>query len=250
MKIVINADDFGISNNVNDSIIYCYQKGCLTSTSLMAKGKAFEAAIRLIKKNPGLGVGVHLALDGPFNVLFQDSALYSNKKEFYDKEYVIDHLKKHKFDTVDIIKEFSRQIEKILEKGIRISHLDHHHHLHLYYQSLKAMIHVAKKYKIKYIRSQKIIMHHKKSIAKKIYRNLHQLYLKLHHNAINGYYDLIYQEYDSEKERLEKLLNSGYSKIEIVAHPEFLNDFTTRFLTDRNIIELFKKHELVNYHEI
>ena len=243
MRIIINADDFGISNNVNSSIIYCYQKGCLTSTSLMAKGKAFDHAVKLFEENPGIGVGAHLTLDESFNILNNDSALNNNKKEFYSKDYVINNLKRNKFNNSDIINEYCQQIEKILERGINISHLDHHHHLHLYLQSLRAVIYVAKKYKIKFIRSEKIIMHHKKSIGKKIYRNFHQLYVKLHHNTINGYYDLIYNEYDKEKERLEKLLNSRYSKIEIVTHPKFVDDFTTRFLTDKNVIELFHKHE-------
>lgn len=250
MQIIVNADDFGISENVNNSIIYCYRKGCLTSTSLMANGEAFEQAVNLVKKNPGMGVGAHLALDGPYNVLYNNSLLYNNKNKFYDKNYVINNLKKHKFDPADIINEYSKQIEKILERGIEISHLDHHHHLHLYFQSLKAMIHVAKKYRIKFIRSEKIIMHYNKSVVNKIYRNFHQLYVKFHHDTTGGYYDLIYKEYKKEKERLEKLLNSKYNKIEIVTHPEFTDDFTTKFLTDKDVVALFRKHELINYHDL
>ena len=253
MEIIINADDFGLSDTINESIIYCHQNGCLTSASIMAYGEAFDQAVDLAKKNPDLGIGVHLALDGPFNILYQNSALFKDKKEYFNKQYVIDNLKKFKFNTNDIIKEYSKQIEKVLDKNIKVSHLDHHHHLHLYFQALKAVIHVARKYNIKYIRSQRIIMHFNRAIQNKLYRNIHQLYLKLHHNTINGYFDLIYKEfdkYDKEKERLKKLLGLNIKKVEIVTHPQLKDDFESKFLTDKDIISLFRQHKLVNYNNI
>ena len=253
MQIIINADDFGLSSDKNESIIYCHQNGCVTSASLMAYGKAFDEAVDLAKKNPDLGIGVHLALDGPFNNLYQNSALFRNRKEFYNKEYVIENLKKFKFKTNDLIEEYCNQIEKVLDRNIKISHLDHHHHLHLYFQALKAVIYVARKYNIKYIRSQRIIMHYNRQISNKLYRNIHQLYLKLNHNVVNGYFDLVYKKfdkYDKEKERLRKLLSLNIKKIEIVTHPDSNDDFERKFLTDKDIINLFRHHKLVNYHNI
>jgi len=59
-RLIVNADDFGCSEEVNEAIIRAYNEGVLTSTSLMVTGSAFDHAVRLASENPGLGVGIHL----------------------------------------------------------------------------------------------------------------------------------------------------------------------------------------------
>src|SRR5215813_15169858 len=59
-KVIINADDFGISEEVNEAVVRSFREGVLTSTSLMVTGDAFEQAVKLAKENPGLAVGIHL----------------------------------------------------------------------------------------------------------------------------------------------------------------------------------------------
>ena len=58
-QLIVNADDFGASEEVNEAIIRAYKEGVLTSASLMVTGDAFEQAVRLAKENPGLAVGIH-----------------------------------------------------------------------------------------------------------------------------------------------------------------------------------------------
>src|SRR5882724_3324129 len=60
LRLIINADDFGMSEEVNEAAIRAYKEGVLTSTSLMVTAAAFEQAVRLAKENPGLAVGIHL----------------------------------------------------------------------------------------------------------------------------------------------------------------------------------------------
>src|SRR5690349_3629044 len=59
-RLIVNADDFGISEEVNEAIIRAHREGVLTSTSLMVTGEAAEQAVRLAKENPRLAVGIHL----------------------------------------------------------------------------------------------------------------------------------------------------------------------------------------------
>src|SRR5438128_6027437 len=59
-RLIVNADDFGMSEAVNEAIIRAHREGVLTSTSLMVTGDAAEQAVRLAKENPGLAVGIHL----------------------------------------------------------------------------------------------------------------------------------------------------------------------------------------------
>src|SRR2546426_4417919 len=59
-RLIVNADDFGISEEVNEAVIRAYREGVLTSTSLMVTGAAFTQAVKLARENPGLAVGIHL----------------------------------------------------------------------------------------------------------------------------------------------------------------------------------------------
>jgi predicted glycoside hydrolase/deacetylase ChbG (UPF0249 family) len=60
--LIVNADDFGLSEAVNRAVIQAHENGIVTSTSIMAGGEAFEHAAALAARCPTLGVGVHLTL--------------------------------------------------------------------------------------------------------------------------------------------------------------------------------------------
>src|SRR5438067_12769786 len=59
-RLIVNADDFGMSEAVNEAIIRAHRQGVLTSASLMVTGEAAAQAVQLAKENPGLAVGLHL----------------------------------------------------------------------------------------------------------------------------------------------------------------------------------------------
>src|SRR3982074_2267831 len=59
-RLIVNADDFGSSEAVNEAVVRAYTEGVLTSCSLMVTGEAFEDAVRLAHAHPGLAVGIHL----------------------------------------------------------------------------------------------------------------------------------------------------------------------------------------------
>ncbi|HUO66260.1 MAG TPA: ChbG/HpnK family deacetylase, partial [Gammaproteobacteria bacterium] len=61
-RLIVNADDFGLSEAVNRAVIQAHENGIVTSTSIMAGGVAFEHAAGLAARCPTLGVGVHLTL--------------------------------------------------------------------------------------------------------------------------------------------------------------------------------------------
>ena len=61
-KVIFNSDDFGYSHGVNYGIADAYQRGILTSTTLMANMPGFDHAVKLKRDLPNLGVGVHLTL--------------------------------------------------------------------------------------------------------------------------------------------------------------------------------------------
>ncbi len=251
MKIIINADDFGLSNNINESTIFCYKNGCITSATLLAYGEAFDNAVKMAKENPGLGIGAHLTLDGPFYIpYFQSTVTDPENKSFFPKEIILKKIKNHKIKHNDLVRIYSMQIEKILDNNINISHIDHHHHFHLYFPVLNALIDVAKKYKLKYIRSQNILLHINKSITNKIYRYIHQFYLKRKLNTTDGYFEIAPDNLEIVIKRLANLLKMKKYIVEIESHPKDLNDLDSRFLLDKRVNELLKQHYLINYNNL
>src|SRR6202453_1019094 len=61
-RLIINADDFGLTRGVNRAIAELHQAKALTSATLMATGAAFDDAVALAHANPALGVGCHVTL--------------------------------------------------------------------------------------------------------------------------------------------------------------------------------------------
>jgi predicted glycoside hydrolase/deacetylase ChbG (UPF0249 family) len=62
LELIVNADDFGISEAVNRGVVEAHERGIVTSASLMAAGPAFDHAVELARRCPRLAVGVHLTL--------------------------------------------------------------------------------------------------------------------------------------------------------------------------------------------
>ena len=62
-QVIVNADDFGISDGATEAIVDAYLNGVVTSTSVMANMPGFDAAVRLRAQAPALGYGAHLSLN-------------------------------------------------------------------------------------------------------------------------------------------------------------------------------------------
>jgi predicted glycoside hydrolase/deacetylase ChbG (UPF0249 family) len=136
--LIVNADDFGRSNAINQGIIEGHQRGIVTSASLMTDRDAFDEAVSLAKSHPQLGIGLHLDLDHFFNV-----------------QHGVGRLLDYKDPSVPmsaIVQETERQIEKILSTGLRILHLDGHHHVHMRPELFGAVAALTAKHKVPVIR--------------------------------------------------------------------------------------------------
>ena len=248
LNIVVTGDDFGQSIDTNIQIEYCHRNGILSSTSLVANGAAFDDAVKIVMRNPTLGVGVHLALD-TFMPLYREmsSIIDPQTRLFYSHTSAKNKIKTFQCRDSDLVREYSLQVEKVLDSGISITHLDHHHHLHLYWPPLRAMIIVAKKYNIRYIRSQKLILPSRQKIFfNKLYRHIHQLYLRSRAATADGYFD-IDNEFEKTYNRIIQLINSNYRIVEVVSHPSLKNNHEVTLLTNRNVINLIRSCKLVHF---
>jgi predicted glycoside hydrolase/deacetylase ChbG (UPF0249 family) len=144
-RLIINADDFGFTRGVNAGIVEACQGGVLRATTLMANGTAFEDAVDLARQTPGLDVGCHLVLVGGQSVAPPFEPLPQSMRELLWQ--LAGGL------TASVVeREFSAQVEKILAAGLRPTHLDTHKHTHLAPAVLEAVLRVARRYGIPWIR--------------------------------------------------------------------------------------------------
>lgn len=154
-QLIINADDFGLHENINLGIIEGHSSGCITSTSIMSGAPAFEQAASLAVDHPQLGVGIHLTLVGGRPVTKPESI-----KSLVDSEGMLCDsyplfLKKVCLGDIrldDVQRELAAQVKKTLAAGIRITHLDSHQHMHVVPGIFKVVLNIAKEFKIRAMR--------------------------------------------------------------------------------------------------
>jgi hopanoid biosynthesis associated protein HpnK len=148
-RLIVNADDFGLTAGVNRAIIEAHTRGIVTSSTLMATGPAFDDAIRLAKQTPNLSVGCHTVLIDGEPVLEADrlptlTTLNSGKPRFRDnlKSFAARAFT-GRLDSSEIEQETTAQIRKIQSAGIQVSHLDSHKHTHLFPAVLRPLLRAA-----------------------------------------------------------------------------------------------------------
>jgi predicted glycoside hydrolase/deacetylase ChbG (UPF0249 family) len=132
-KLIINADDFGLHESINNGIIEAYQHGCVTSATIVAGGNAFDHAAMLAQHFPGLKIGVHLTLVGLRPLVRKGvSSLLTDDGNFYPDYLTFTHQYiGGRIKPEDIEIELRCQLQKVVDRGIPISHLDSHQHLHV-----------------------------------------------------------------------------------------------------------------------
>ena len=144
MKIIINADDFGFSESINNGIIDAYKEGLISSTTIMINMPYAEDAIFKYKSNSSLGLGLHVNLT-------QGSPLASDVKSLVDSNNIFHNHKRIENMEVDVsyddvYKEIKMQIEKLLSYDVEIDHLDYHHNIHFNPCVRKVLIDLAREY--------------------------------------------------------------------------------------------------------
>jgi chitin disaccharide deacetylase len=154
-RLIVNADDFGLTRGVNRGIARAFREGILTSTTLMANGPAFDDAIEQARANPGLGIGCHLVLVGGRAV-----ATARQAASLVDRDgmlpggllVLITRLACGMVHAKDIESEFRAQIERLRAAGIEPTHLDTHKHTHSHPKVMEALARVAKEFGITRVR--------------------------------------------------------------------------------------------------
>lgn len=152
-RLIVNADDFGLTAGVNRAIIEAHEAGVVSSATLMANGQAFDEAIDLAHSRPGLSVGCHVVLvdGGPLleqsrvKSLLEDGGNSSGSQHFRDgitKFGALALLGRLAADEIQA--EATAQIRKLQGAGIAVTHLDSHKHTHVFPRVLRPLLRAAK----------------------------------------------------------------------------------------------------------
>ncbi|AHA29614.1 chitin disaccharide deacetylase [Exiguobacterium sp. MH3] len=142
-RVIVNADDFGLTTGINQGIIESHLNGPVHSTTLMMNGHAVEDAVRLSQQHPNLHVGVHLVLSWGKPLASTSQSLTKEDGTF---RFTSRFLKEVPPDPEDVYLEWKAQIEAFLATGLPLHHLDSHHHIHGWSAINSVIIELAKEY--------------------------------------------------------------------------------------------------------
>jgi predicted glycoside hydrolase/deacetylase ChbG (UPF0249 family) len=137
IRLIVRGDDMGFSHSGNEALIKCYKDGIEKSIEVLVPSPWFPEAVKLLEKNSGIDVGVHLALTSEWETikwrpLTNCPSLTDKDGYFYsmlwpNKNYGKDHaLLANNWKPAEVEKEFRAQIEMAIKKIPGISHISAH----------------------------------------------------------------------------------------------------------------------------
>jgi len=154
-RLIVNADDFGCSESINEAVIRAHRDGVLTSASLMVNETAASQAVQMARQCPRLGVGLHLALvcgraalspeeipnlAAP-NGRFSDNAVAAGLKYFFSSKC-----------RTQLRAEIGAQFDRFHATGLPLDHVNGHLHMHLHPVVLEILMENAERWGIRAMR--------------------------------------------------------------------------------------------------
>jgi chitin disaccharide deacetylase len=153
-RLIINADDFGLTSGVNRAIAEAGRQKAVTSATMMANAPAFAEAAELSKKLTGLKTGCHVVLIDGAPVTANLQSLTNGTTRFRDSltDFARAALGKQ-LSAEEIQREAEAQIRRIQSQGIVITHVDSHKHTHMFPHVLRPVLRAARACGIRAVRN-------------------------------------------------------------------------------------------------
>jgi len=156
-RLIINADDFGLTPGVNQAIAELHDAGAVTSATLMATGPAFDNAVALALARPSLGIGCHIVLvDGtpvsdPATI---PTLLGPDRRTFRNSlgDFALGVLR-GSIRQDEIEREALAQIQKLQHVGLTLTHADTHKHTHLLSRVTRSVVRALEQSGVRCIRN-------------------------------------------------------------------------------------------------
>src|ERR1700682_100189 len=156
-RLIVNADDFGLTHGVNRAIVACHERGIVSSATIMPTGACFDEAVALAAQMPRLSVGCHIVLvDGepllPPNEV--RSLLAPGTNRFYHSiSEVLRAVARGCFKAEEVEAEAWAQFARLQRSDVDVSHFDAHKHTHMFPSILKPLLRAASAHGIAAVRN-------------------------------------------------------------------------------------------------
>jgi hopanoid biosynthesis associated protein HpnK len=152
--LVVVADDLGRSSSVNQAVADAHDRGILTAASIMTRGKAFEEAVLIARKKSRLSVGLHVTLCDGRSVLpaaeIPDLVDEGGHFEKNPSRAWIRYFRPALLPQIE--REVAAQFAELLQTGLRPTHVDGHHHLHMHPAVFAVVCREAARHQVRWVR--------------------------------------------------------------------------------------------------
>ncbi|MCD8182164.1 MAG: ChbG/HpnK family deacetylase [Bacteroides sp.] len=259
MKIILHADDFGYDADTCRATIDCFEKGYLTSATIMANMPATEMALSYARQHPEYNFGVHLTyMDNPSPLA--PPASIPSLVNTYGRVLPSGTMRKKGLLLLakkkDIITESLRQINALKEAGIPVSHLDSHGHIHKFPAFLSALKQVSKQTGIGRVRRvQNIHLHEPSAGLTSALNASFDRYIARHFTTTDFFY-MAANCMDTHWSRpvLQQMASLAHDQtLEIGVHPGLTEEWRRHEYEDiREFAKsvLSEGHELINWNQL
>ncbi len=246
--LIINADDFGMSQEINEGIKRGIEAGVITSVSVMVNMPFADDAIKFLKKHPEVSVGLHFNITegSPTLKPKQITTLLREDNSYFHWSSLVIKLLLGQCSLDEINLVLISQYRKLKSTGLKITHLDSHHHIHLFPTIFKGFVDFAHREKVAALRSRRFNLWNLTSSLRKGITSKQCLILSMclfnnffTKNSLdlsggNSIYDLNWDPNLTEAKFLRIIQNFGPGVTEIICHPAIASkDGNEKFLRPR-----------------
>lgn len=159
-KLIVNADDFGMTDGVTIGILHAHADGIVTSTTTMMNMGSAKFALDLSKDFPNLGIGIHLVLTAG-RPLVEGATSYTDSNGNFIKKNNYPNNEPENINLNELYTEWKTQIELFIEiAGKKPTHIDSHHHVHLLPELQEVAIRLAREYDLPMRQRNQIVNHY------------------------------------------------------------------------------------------
>ncbi|MGL5151254.1 MAG: carbohydrate deacetylase [Clostridium sp.] len=237
MKLIINGDDYGLSLGVSKGIVKSIKDGVMRDTTAMANMPAFDESIKYALENGITEMGIHLTLTCGKPLLAKEevSTICKEDGDFYRRIY---HVPEN-FKMEEVEKELRAQLEKFISSGMKLNHIDGHHHFYAFHPGVfKTVVKLAKEYKVP--------MRCPNNEALNVVRD---------ENVVCPDYIVLdfYEENIDENFLINRIegLKGKYDVVEVMAHPAYVDEDLMNFTAYNSIrdkeLKVLTSEKVKNY---
>jgi predicted glycoside hydrolase/deacetylase ChbG (UPF0249 family) len=248
VRLIVNADDLGASVAGNRAIFDLMEQRAVRSASILPNGPAVEDAIAQAPRFPDCSFGIHLNVTHGFPVgaacevtpILDDSGRFKPTPEF------------GRFGASESVRrgirgEWRSQFKRLLEAGIRVSHIDSHHHVHTYPSLFGILRRIQREFGVRRVRLARTTLQRKSDIAKSLARDAWNALVRLDGAKTAEYFCSL-----SDYRRLLQLKAVRRdATIELMVHPG-LSAYAeeTGLLSSEWWHSHMRENELISYEEL